>query len=161
MQIEVGPAAGDFRRSSHDRRNHPCTVPELTRNASIKLNARVSLRRRPFPLSISHRTISPRPGPPWQSRQAIILRLAALLFASWSNGVVWRKRRTIGVRLSQLPCGANMAREADRKARDLRKRFVLWSARKAGGRVAAQMDEAGLRALLSPAGADRGRLKRR
>src|ERR1700682_2581327 len=100
MQIEVGPAAGDFRPSSHDRRNHPCTVPELTRNASIKLNARVSLRRRPFPLSISHRTISPRPGPPWQSRQAIILRLAALLFASWSNGVVWRKRRTIGVRVS-------------------------------------------------------------
>ena len=46
----------------------------------------------------------------------------------------------------RLSCGANMAREADRKARDLRKRFVLWSARKAGGRVAAPMDEAGLRA---------------
>jgi hypothetical protein len=56
------------------------TVPELTRNASIQLNRRLSLRGQLRPLSSPHRTISPRPGPPRQSRQAIILRLAALFF---------------------------------------------------------------------------------
>jgi hypothetical protein len=30
------------------------------------------------PLSSAHRTIPQRPGPPWQSRQAIIFRVAAL-----------------------------------------------------------------------------------
>jgi hypothetical protein len=53
-------------------------VPELTRSPGIKLNARVSLRRHQRALSPPHRTISPCPGPHRQSRQAIILRLAAL-----------------------------------------------------------------------------------
>jgi hypothetical protein len=52
-------------------------VPELTRRADIKLNARVSLRRHLDLVVTYDRTISPRPGPPWQSRRAIIFRLAA------------------------------------------------------------------------------------
>jgi hypothetical protein len=54
-------------------------VPDLTRSADIKLNARVSLRRHRERVVIIYRTIFRRPDPAWQSRQAIIFRLAALL----------------------------------------------------------------------------------
>jgi hypothetical protein len=40
------------------------SVPELTRGAGIKLNARVSLRRRPRALSITVRDIAPSPEVP-------------------------------------------------------------------------------------------------
>jgi hypothetical protein len=38
-------------------------VPELTCNAGIQINERVSLRHQPFPLSIVHRTNCTCPGP--------------------------------------------------------------------------------------------------
>jgi hypothetical protein len=57
-------------------------VPELTRGAYIKLNARVSLQLNANAIPSSHRTLPHRPDLAWQSRQAIILRLAALFFRS-------------------------------------------------------------------------------
>jgi hypothetical protein len=54
-------------------------VPELTRGTDIKLNARICLRRHRRRAVIIYRTISRRPDPAWQNRQAIIFRLAALL----------------------------------------------------------------------------------
>jgi len=60
------------------RRSFCLAVPELTRNADIKLNARISLLRQTKRICLSRRTISPSPEPPWQSRRAIIFRLAAL-----------------------------------------------------------------------------------
>lgn len=54
-------------------------VPELTLSSGIKLNARVSLRCHREALSLRHRAISPNARThPWQSRQANILRVAAL-----------------------------------------------------------------------------------
>jgi hypothetical protein len=51
-------------------------VPDLTCTVDIKLNQHVSLRR--HQAVVYHRTIPPRPDPAWQSRRAIIFRLAAL-----------------------------------------------------------------------------------
>lgn len=56
------------------------TVPELTRGADIKLNSGVSLQPRLHRIVITHRTISLSVrAHSRQCRQAIILRLAALL----------------------------------------------------------------------------------
>jgi hypothetical protein len=55
-------------------------VPDLTRSADIQLNKRVSLHRRGRALgSATLDNFPKRPGPHQRSRQAIILRLAALL----------------------------------------------------------------------------------
>jgi hypothetical protein len=53
-------------------------VPKLTRCDDIKLNERLWLRAHRRSLSICEPDISLRPDPPWQGRQAIIFRLAAL-----------------------------------------------------------------------------------
>jgi hypothetical protein len=64
-------------------------VPDLTGSADIKLNERVSLHGQLHTLSFAHR-IFPHPGPPWQSRQAIIFRLAALFdFEGHEVIMVW------------------------------------------------------------------------
>jgi hypothetical protein len=50
-------------------RSFVCTVPELTRNSGIQLNARVALRCHRERVVIYYRTISRRPDPQWQSLQ--------------------------------------------------------------------------------------------
>jgi hypothetical protein len=62
-------------------------VPELTRSADIKPNERISLRRHAEGLSLSHRTF---PDPPWQSRQAIIFRVAAFVLGRAEQA--WQQR---------------------------------------------------------------------
>jgi hypothetical protein len=60
----------------------PLTVPELTRNAPIKLNTGVSLSTHTEALLMSIGQFPQEgPSPHRQSRQANILRLAALFFA--------------------------------------------------------------------------------
>jgi hypothetical protein len=63
-------------------RSFCCEVPALTRRASIKLNTRVSLQPTHRCVVSYPSDISPRPDRPWQSRQAIILRLAALFLSA-------------------------------------------------------------------------------
>jgi hypothetical protein len=61
----------------------PFAVPELTRSADIKLNKRLPLRSRANRLRSLYRTLPQRPASrSWQSRQAIIFRLAALFCSS-------------------------------------------------------------------------------
>jgi hypothetical protein len=50
----------------------------LTRSASIQLHERFSLQRHPRAITCAPDNFPNSPGPPWQSRQAIIFRLAAL-----------------------------------------------------------------------------------
>jgi hypothetical protein len=60
----------------------PFAVPELTRSAPIKLNKRVSLRKHANCIRLFYRTLPQRPASRSRhSRQAIILRLAALFFS--------------------------------------------------------------------------------
>src|SRR5882672_10601578 len=57
-------------------------VPELTRNASIQLTKRFSLRSSAGRIRSTHRTLPDVRGSQWRSRQAIIFRLAALFFTT-------------------------------------------------------------------------------
>ena len=61
-------------------RAKPPPVPELTRNASIQLNERLSLRRQAKALACAAPDIAPPPDQAWRSRRAMILRPAALFF---------------------------------------------------------------------------------
>lgn len=57
-------------------------VPELTRSADIKLNGQLSLRGYAFAIASAYRRDNVAPDLHWQSRQAIMTRLAAL-FRTW------------------------------------------------------------------------------
>jgi hypothetical protein len=82
-QQGAGPGAPPLARRNATQQTHELIIRELTCSADIKLNERVSLRRHAGALSIPHRTISRGPDPPWQSRQAILFRLAR--FCSENN----------------------------------------------------------------------------
>jgi hypothetical protein len=82
-------------------------VPELTRSAPIKLNKRVSLRKRANYIRLLYRTLPQRPASrSRQSRQAIIFRLAALFCSSCKGQLCigfWLFRSSVSRLL--LSCG--------------------------------------------------------
>jgi hypothetical protein len=59
--VKDGAAPGFFCSKPPPNRTVCCSVPEVTRNAGIQLNARVSLCRHRERVVIYHRTIAPRP----------------------------------------------------------------------------------------------------
>jgi len=73
-RFQIGRRLGD--RARLERR--PFALAELTRNADIKLNDRVSLRARQNDCVVIVSDIALRPDISGKSRQAIILRLATL-----------------------------------------------------------------------------------
>jgi hypothetical protein len=82
---------------------HGPAVLKLTSSTGIQLNERVRLQRLYGRIRSYHRTISPRPDPPWRSRRSNILRPTARFSSGKTDDLVSYRCCSLGHYLPRRP----------------------------------------------------------